>query len=66
LILSHHGEHEFGSPVLPMTVESMALHHLDNLDAKLYAFAEAVSAESEGEGNWTAMNRMLKRRLYRG
>jgi 3'-5' exoribonuclease len=35
LVLSHHGEHEFGSPKLPMTMESIALHHLDNLDAKL-------------------------------
>jgi len=35
LIASHHGEHEFGSPVVPKTPEAHALHHIDNLDAKL-------------------------------
>jgi 3'-5' exoribonuclease len=35
LIASHHGQYEFGSPVLPKTPEAVALHHVDNLDAKL-------------------------------
>ena len=39
LILSHHGTHEFGSPVLPKTPEAMTLHHIDNIDAKLEMFA---------------------------
>jgi len=35
LILSHHGELQYGSPVLPKTPEAFALHYIDNLDAKL-------------------------------
>lgn len=35
LILSHHGALEFGSPVLPKTPEAIALHYVDNLDARL-------------------------------
>lgn len=35
LIASHHGELAFGSPVVPKTPEAYALHHIDNLDAKL-------------------------------
>lgn len=35
LILSHHGKIEYGSPVLPKTPEALALHHIDNIDAKL-------------------------------
>ena len=35
LILSHHGKIEYGSPVLPKTPEAIALHHIDNIDAKL-------------------------------
>jgi len=66
LILSHHGEYEFGSPRLPMTMESIALHHLDNLDAKLAAFAAAVESEGEAESNWTQYNKMFQRRLYKG
>lgn len=40
LILSHHGELQFGSPVVPKTPEAFALHYIDNLDAKM----EMVSA----------------------
>ena len=36
MIVSHHGEYEFGSPKLPMTLEAVALYCLDNLDAKLH------------------------------
>ena len=38
MIVSHHGQYEFGSPKLPMTLEAVALHLLDNLDAKLHSF----------------------------
>jgi len=39
LIGAHHGEPEFGSPVSPKTPEAMALHYIDNLDARLEMFA---------------------------
>lgn len=46
LVGSHHGQFEFGSPVLPRTPEAYALHHIDNLDAKLEmvrtAYAQSV------------------------
>src|SRR5881398_3035450 len=38
LIGAHHGEPEFGSPVTPKTPEAMALHYIDNLDARLEMF----------------------------
>ncbi len=38
MILSHHGRLEYGSMKLPMTPEAVALHHLDNLDAKVHEF----------------------------
>ena len=41
LIASHHGEHQFGSPVLPRTPEAFALHYIDNLDAKLEMVRDA-------------------------
>ena len=40
LLASHHGELQFGSPVVPKTPEAWALHYVDNLDAKL----EMISA----------------------
>jgi 3'-5' exoribonuclease len=39
LVGSHHGEKEFGSPVEPRTPEAMALHYIDNLDARMEMFA---------------------------
>lgn len=39
LIGAHHGEMELGSPVYPKTPEAMALHYIDNLDARLEMFA---------------------------
>ena len=39
LIAAHHGELEFGSPVQPKTPEAIALHYIDNLDAKLEMLA---------------------------
>ena len=35
MVLSHHGQYEFGSPVLPMLIEAEALHFIDDIDAKL-------------------------------
>lgn len=47
LIGSHHGEHAFGSPVLPRTPEAFALHYIDNLDAKLEMIREAYGQTQE-------------------
>ena len=66
MILSHHGEYDFGSPKLPMTMEAVALHYIDNLDAKMDAFATAVRDDKNGAGDWTGMVRMFDRFLYKG
>lgn len=47
LIGSHHGELQFGSPVLPRTPEAYALHHIDNLDAKLEMVRVAYQSANE-------------------
>ena len=44
LIASHHGELQFGSPVVPKTPEACALHYVDNLDAKMEMFAVGYTA----------------------
>src|SRR5882762_5515553 len=35
LIISHHGQYEFGSPKLPMFPEALLLHYMDDLDSKM-------------------------------
>jgi 3'-5' exoribonuclease len=66
LIVSHHGEYEFGSPKLPMTLEAIALHLLDNLDAKLYSVAQLLKEDTGGESAWTSYNQPLGRKFFKG
>jgi 3'-5' exoribonuclease len=47
LIGSHHGQYEFGSPVLPRTPEAFALHYIDNLDAKMEMLRDAYANSNE-------------------
>ncbi len=49
MILAHHGEPDFGSPVLPQTPEAFVLHVLDDLDAKLNILQSALANVSVGE-----------------
>ena len=66
MILSHHGTYEFGSPRLPMTPEAIALHHLDNLDAKVHSFTRDIRDDRQGPSAWTPYNHSLQRRLFKG
>ena len=64
IILSHHGQYEFGSPKLPMTAEAFLVSLLDNIDAKINQVTERIENEP-GETNWTAYVKALEAKLYR-
>jgi 3'-5' exoribonuclease len=66
MILSHHGTYEFGSPRLPMTPEAIALHYLDNLDAKVHSFTRDIREDRNQGSAWTPYNQGLQRRLFKG
>ncbi len=66
LLLSHHGEYEFGSPKRPKTLEALVVHYIDDLDAKLNAFETFISDSSKDDSDWTAYNRFFERFLYKG
>ena len=66
MIVSHHGQYEYGSPKLPMTLEAVALHHLDNLDAKIHAFNQLIRDDPNVASGWTAFNHSLGRKLFKG
>jgi 3'-5' exoribonuclease len=66
MILSHHGQYEFGSPRLPMTVEALVLHLLDNLDAKVHTFNQIITTDVNTESSWTPYHPTLGRKLYKG
>jgi 3'-5' exoribonuclease len=66
LIISHHGEYEYGSPKLPMTLEAVALFCLDNLDAKVFAFHQQLCDDPNVESSWTHYNPSMNRKLFKG
>jgi len=63
LIISHHGEKEFGSPEVPKIPEAYVLHIIDLLDSKLKIFEEALTG-SETKGLFSDYVKVLGRRLY--
>jgi 3'-5' exoribonuclease len=66
MIVSHHGEYQFGAPKLPMTLEAIALHHLDNLDAKLHSFEQLMRDDANLDSSWTQYHQNLSRKLFKG
>jgi 3'-5' exoribonuclease len=66
MILSHHGSYEYGSPKLPMTPEAIALHHLDNLDAKTNEFQSLIASDPNADAVWTPYNTNLGRKIFKG
>ena len=78
IILSHHGEYEYGSPRRPKTAEAMALHYADNMDAKMNQFSEVFAQRPQpvlgeeytdekgvrAETGWSDYQRSLERFLY--
>jgi len=65
LIISHHGQYEYGSSKLPMTLEAVALHQLDNLDAKLASFSQLMTDCPNTESNWTQYFSQIGRKLFK-
>jgi len=64
LVLTHHGEREFGAPVLPQTPEAAALHHADLLSSKVNQFQ--TSLRRRGDEAWTEYDSLLGRFLWGG
>ena len=64
IILSHHGEYEYGSPKLPAMLEAFMVYYIDDLDAKLNLVESAIN-EEQSDSNWTAWKNALQTRLYK-
>ena len=66
MLLSHHGSYEFGSPKLPMTPEAIALHHLDNLDAKVNEYTTLITSDPNSQSTWTPYQATMQRKIFKG
>jgi len=65
MIISHHGERQFGSPEPPKTIEAVLLHFIDEIDSKVNGIRQFMAGEDPGE-TWTSYHRLLERHFYRG
>ena len=65
IVLSHHGKHEFVSPKLPAVPEAVAIHYLDNLDAKVHMFLAEIENDRDPASHWTNFNKALETKVYK-
>ncbi len=65
MLLSHHGQTEWGSPRPPMFLEAEILHRADDLDVKVDVIKRALSEDRDPESSWTVYQRALERVLYK-
>jgi 3'-5' exoribonuclease len=66
IVLSHHGEPEFGAAKVPATPEAIAVHVIENMDAKLtMALGATRDEEAPGEGSWTEYLKAFNVRMYK-
>ena len=65
MIVSHHGQYEYGSPKLPMTLEAIALHFLDSLDARIHNVSQLIEDDVNKESPWTVYHPALGVKIYK-
>ncbi len=66
IVLSHHGEPEFGAAKVPATPEAIAVHMIENMDAKLMMSLTATrDDEQNSEGNWTEYMKAFNVRMFK-
>lgn len=65
LLLSHHGQYEYGSPKRPKTLEAVILNYLDDLDSKINGIRTHIEKEPESADNWTGYHRIYDRYFFK-
>lgn len=61
LVLSHHGQLEYGSPKLPLFPEALLLHYIDDMDSKMECMRAMIENDRQLEGCFTSYNTALSR-----
>ncbi len=65
MMLSHHGQYEFGSPKRPKTIEATVLNYLDDLDSKINGIRTHIRKETANHSRWTSYHRLYDRYFYK-
>ncbi|NLZ28904.1 MAG: HD domain-containing protein, partial [Firmicutes bacterium] len=64
IILSHHGQREWGSPEIPKTIHAFAVFYADLLSARLNQFVSVMQKNAFAESDWSEWDRYLDRSIY--
>jgi len=64
MMLSHHGQREWGSPEVPKTIHSFALFYADLVSARMNQFVKIIENHVAESGNWTEWDRFLERSIF--
>ncbi len=65
MLLSHHGQYDYGSPKRPKTLEAVILNFVDDLDSKINGVCTHMAKEPNREGDWTSYHRLYDRYFFR-
>lgn len=66
LLLSHHGQYEYGSPKRPKTMEAVILNFIDDLDSKINGVRTHIDREPDSDSSWTQYHRLYDRYFFKG
>ncbi|MFB3885669.1 MAG: 3'-5' exoribonuclease YhaM family protein [Thermodesulfobacteriota bacterium] len=64
LLLSHHGQYNWGSPKRPMTLEAVMLHYLDDMDAKINGIQQFLRNQVPEGSRWSGYHRTFEQFFY--
>ena len=64
IVLAHHGQMEWGSPKVPMTLEAMLVHYVDTIDSRVASWLEIM--ERDPNETWTEVTKLYDRHLWKG
>jgi 3'-5' exoribonuclease len=64
LLLSHHGQYNWGSPKRPMTLEAVMLHYLDDMDAKMNGIQQFIKKQALEGSRWSGYHRIFEQYFY--
>ncbi|HEX9242930.1 MAG TPA: HD domain-containing protein [Anaeromyxobacter sp.] len=65
LVLAHHGRLEFGSPKVPMTLEALLTHYIDEIDSRVNSWLNLMGREGGGK-RWTSADNVYEQSIWRG
>jgi 3'-5' exoribonuclease len=65
MLLSHHGQYDYGSPKRPKTVEATILNYLDDLDSKINGIRTHIRKEPDNPSRWTSYHRLYDRYFFK-